>query len=66
MSGLPPAGERMALKVEEVAALLAISRSQAYKLVRRGEIPSIQVGTAIRVPRRALEAWLDEQTRQAG
>lgn len=58
--------EPLALKVEQVAQLLAVSRSQAYALVRAGRIPSVKVGNAIRVPRRALEAWLDEQTRRAG
>lgn len=57
--------EPLALKVEQVAQLLAVSRSQAYALVREGRIPSVKVGNAIRVPRRALEAWLDEQTRRA-
>lgn len=61
-----PAGERLALTVEEAAAQLAVSRSQAYALVRAGTIPSVKVGNSIRVPRRALEAWIDEQTRRAG
>lgn len=56
--------ERLALTVEEAAQLLAVSRAQAYALVRRGELPSVTVGKAIRVPRRALEAWLEENTRR--
>jgi excisionase family DNA binding protein len=62
---LPP-GERLALTVEEAAEQLAVSRSKAYELARAGTIPSVKVGNAIRVPRRALEAWIDEQTRRAG
>lgn len=58
--------EPLALKVEQVAELLAVSRSQAYALVRRGDLPSVRVGNAIRIPRRALEAWIEEQTRRAG
>ena len=41
---------------------LGISRSLAYELVRRGEIPSLRLGRRIVVPVRALE----ELVRQAG
>lgn len=61
-----PISERLVLRVEEAAALLSVSRAQAYALIARGEIPSVRVGKAVRVPRRALEAWLDAQTRHAG
>lgn len=60
-----PSAERMALTVEEAAEQLAISRSQAYALVKRGVIPSILVGKARRVPRRALEAWVEDQAKSA-
>jgi len=32
------------LKSEEVATLLSISRCHAYRLLERGEIPSIKIG----------------------
>jgi excisionase family DNA binding protein len=32
-----------------------------YELVRDHKVPSVKVGHSIRIPRRALEAWLDEQ-----
>lgn len=58
--------EPLALKVADVAALLAISKAKAYALIKRGDIPSVTVGKSVRVPRRALEAWIDENTRRAG
>lgn len=57
-----PAAERMALTVEEAADQLAISRSQAYQLIHEQRIPHVRVGNSIRVPRRELEAWLEEET----
>jgi excisionase family DNA binding protein len=59
-----PATERLALTVEEAAQQLAVSRAQMYALIRRGTVPSVKVGNSVRVPRRALEAWLDEQMRR--
>ncbi len=48
------------LNSNEVAALLGISRSQAYNLMRGGEIPSIRLRTSIRVSPVALEKYLQE------
>ena len=54
-----PMTERLALSVEEAAALLGISRDLAYDLVTRGELPSVRLGRRLVVPRRALEDRLD-------
>ncbi|MER3399506.1 MAG: hypothetical protein C4316_13445 [Chloroflexota bacterium] len=51
------------LTVLEVARRLRISRSLAYLLVVRGEIPAIRIGKLIRVPADALEAWIAAHTR---
>lgn len=45
--------------VPEVARLLQVSDNQGYLLVKRGEIPSVRLGGTIRVPKRALVAWMD-------
>jgi excisionase family DNA binding protein len=50
------------LRVEDVAALLDISRSSAYEAVRRGQIPSLRVGRRIRDSRAALEDLLAGRT----
>lgn len=53
----------MLLTVREAAALLRISRNLAYELVTRGEIPAIRLGRVIRVPRAALEQWIETSLR---
>jgi excisionase family DNA binding protein len=47
--------DRITLTVEEAGTRLGISRTLAYELVRRGEIPSIRLGRRVLVPIRALE-----------
>lgn len=54
-------GAALTLSVADAAALLGIGKSLAYDLVRRNEIPHVLLGTAIRIPRRSLEAWLEEK-----
>lgn len=49
------------LKVPEVARVLRIARSRAYELVGNGEIPSVRIGRSVRVSRRELDRWLEEQ-----
>lgn len=49
------------LKVPEVAEVLRVARSRAYELVADGEIPSVRIGRSVRVSRRELDRWLDEQ-----
>jgi excisionase family DNA binding protein len=45
-------------KIEDVAKILGIGRNQAYEAVRRGDLPSITIGSRQRVPRPALEKLL--------
>ena len=49
------------LKVPEVAKELRIARSRAYELVANGSIPAVKIGRSVRVSRRELERWLEEQ-----
>ncbi len=49
------------LKVPEVAQVLRIARSRAYELVGSGEISSVRIGRSVRVSRRELVRWLEEQ-----
>ncbi len=53
--------QREYLKVPEVAEVLRIARSRAYELVGSGEIPSIRIGRSVRVNRRELDRWIEEQ-----
>ncbi len=50
------------LTVREAAAVLRISRNLAYELVARGEIPAVRLGRVIRVPRTALDHWLEAES----
>ena len=49
--------EPIMLRPAEVAALLSLSRSEVYRLIDRGEIPSVRIGRSRRVPRR----WVEQQ-----
>jgi excisionase family DNA binding protein len=49
------------LKVPEVAEILRIARNTVYQLVGEGEIPSVRIGRSVRVSRKELERWLEEQ-----
>ena len=46
------------LRVSEVAALLKLSRSKTYSLIKSGTIPSIAFGRAVRVSRLRLVEWI--------
>ncbi len=46
------------LRVSEAARQLSISRSRAYELVSAGVIPSVRLGTSVRVPALALERFV--------
>jgi excisionase family DNA binding protein len=50
--------ERHFLTVRELAAYLRVSRRKAYELVANGEVPSIRVGSSLRIPREELERQL--------
>ncbi len=52
------------LRIADAAKLMSISRSAAYLLAQRGEIPTVRVGHSVRVPIAALEEWLAARTRQ--
>jgi excisionase family DNA binding protein len=46
---------RATLTIEEAAQLLRISKSLAYLAARRGEIPTLRIGSRWVVPRVQLE-----------
>ena len=50
--------DRMLFTVPEVALRLGLGRSLVYQLVMRGEIDSITVGRARRIPATALEEFI--------
>ena len=58
--------ERLLLTIPEVAIRLCLGRSLVYLLVMRGEIDSIKVGRARRVPAEALERFIEEKLAEEG
>jgi excisionase family DNA binding protein len=53
--------QREYLKVPEVAKELRIARSRAYEMVANGTIPAVKIGRSVRVSRKELELWLEQQ-----
>lgn len=55
----------MYLSVDQLAALLGISRAGAYTYVHTDGFPVLRVGKRMLVPRDKLFVWLDAQTEGA-
>lgn len=57
------------LTLADTAEVLNISASQAYGLVRSGELPAIKIGGNWRIERTVLEAYIEakyEESRRIG
>jgi excisionase family DNA binding protein len=52
-------GERLLYRVGEAAELLGIGKSKAWELVARGDLPSVKIDGARRVPRSGLENYVN-------
>jgi len=57
---------RELLRAEEVALVLGIGRSKVFELLRAGELPVIRLGRSVRIPRRALDEWIERRTEHGG
>lgn len=53
--------EREWISLREMQEVLGIGSTKAYGLVASGEVPSVRIGRAIRISRKELEHWLQEQ-----
>jgi excisionase family DNA binding protein len=53
------------LSPKKVALILDCSRRQASRLMANGTIPSIKIGTMVRVSEAALERYLSRLSRRA-
>ena len=51
--------DRLLVTVEAAAQRLGLSRGTVYPLVLSGDIPSIKIGRARRIPVDELEAWIE-------
>ena len=62
MSAMQVAMIAILLRPEEAGKMLGFSRSKVYGMLAAGELPSIRAGKSVRVPRAALERWIEENT----
>jgi len=54
------------LTVKDVQARLKLGRTSVYSRIRRGELPSVRLGTAVRIPAEAHAAWIAAHTAGGG
>ena len=54
----------LSLRAEDVAAVLNISRANAYTLMHSKGFPTIFIGKRMLVPKDKFLAWMDEQTQK--
>jgi len=50
--------EERLLNSEEVAEILHISRSMAYLLMKRGDLPAVRIGSSVRVRPEDLDEYI--------
>ena len=55
--------DRLVLTIEEAGKLLGLGRSGTYEAARRGDIPTIKIGSRILMPKAALLKLLEETAR---
>src|SRR5690606_24404940 len=46
------------MTIQEAALFSGVGRSFLYEAMKRGELPYVKIGSARRIPKRALEEWL--------
>jgi excisionase family DNA binding protein len=51
------------MTVPEAARYLRIGRSKLYQLLAAGTLPSVRIGSVLRVPRAGVDAWLESETK---
>ena len=57
---------RVLYRVEDAAALLSVSRSRIYELIRSNQLRTVQVGSSRRVPARSLDEYVARLLRGSG
>lgn len=53
---------KLMLRPKEVAELTSLSLAKVYTMMANGELPSIRCKRSVRVPLKALEAWIEHNT----
>lgn len=66
-SNPPLAAAKVLLTVEEAAARLNLGRTSVFALIKNGQIASVRIGRARRIPAREVEAYAERLvTEQCG
>ncbi len=50
------------LDSREVSRVLGIDRTKVFQMMARAELPVVRVGRCVRVPRGALDQWMQSRT----
>lgn len=54
--------ERLLLSPGEAARLMGIGRTKVFELIRTGQLASLRIGRARRIPRPAIDAFIEALT----
>jgi excisionase family DNA binding protein len=54
--------ERLLYRPIEAADAIGVSRTRIYQVLASGELPSIRIGTSVRVPADKLREWIDAKS----
>ena len=46
------------------ARLLGVGRTTIYSMIARNRVPVVRIGRSVKIPRRALLAWIDDAASQ--
>ena len=57
-----PMASRLLVSMEEAAGMLSLSYHTTTRMVKAGTLPSVKIGTVIRVPIRGLEERVERNT----
>jgi excisionase family DNA binding protein len=50
--------DKLLLKIEDAADALSLGRSKTYELIQRGELRTVKIGRATRVPAEAIREFV--------
>ena len=50
------------LRAADLQVRLGLSRANVYRLMQSHILPTVRIGGSIRVPKRALARWIEENT----
>ena len=56
--------EKLTYSVQEAAEVIGISSSRMYQLVKTTGFPAVCIGRRIRVSKKGLERWVEEQAQK--